>query len=200
MKVSHLKPSIKLEEGESLQLTIRRSPIILILIIAGEFIALALFITFLIYYNHPPRSIQPYLILDDFGRKAIFLIACVLFAALLIVGLVKIHLHRVNILFVTNRRIIQQSVPSLLSNSLNVIDLVSTEDVSFHQAGIFDHIFKLGNLRISTVGDETTYVFNRVDTPTNEVEIISSLISKAKPGHRRTKPQASQTPQPAAQP
>lgn len=183
---SRLKPSIKLEEGETLELAIRRSPILLIMVVAGELIATAFFIAFLIYYKNPPAALQqPSFAYDYLNHQAMFLIICVLYVTLLIVGLVKIHLHRKNILFVTNRRIIQQSVPSLLSNSLNVIDLVSTEDVSFHQAGIFDHIFQLGNLRISTVGDETTYIFNKVDTPTNEVEYISNLISQSKARHRR---------------
>ncbi|MBQ6605362.1 hypothetical protein IJH66_00005, partial [Candidatus Saccharibacteria bacterium] len=54
------------------------------------------------------------------------------------------------------------------------------EDVSFKQSGIFDYLFKIGTIRMSTVGDETTYTFPFVDTPTDEVEMIAHLIHLSK--------------------
>ena len=59
---------------------------------------------------------------------------------------------------------------------MNVIDLVSVEDVSFKQAGLFEHLFEVGTLRMSTIGDETTYIFKYLDTPTDELETITHYV------------------------
>ena len=59
---------------------------------------------------------------------------------------------------------------------MNVIDLVSVEDVSFKQAGLFEHLFEVGTLRMSTIGDETTYIFKYLDTPTDELETITHFV------------------------
>ena len=59
---------------------------------------------------------------------------------------------------------------------MNVIDLVSVEDVSFKQSGLFEHLFEVGTLRMSTIGDETTYIFKYLDTPTDELEIITHYV------------------------
>ena len=68
----------------------------------------------------------------------------------------------------------------LFTRSSNVIELSRIEDVSFKQNGFFDYIFRIGTIRMSTVGDETTYTFPFVDTPTDEVNLIAHLIHLAK--------------------
>jgi hypothetical protein len=90
------------------------------------------------------------------------------------------YVDRQNAMFVTNRRLIQKITPSLFSNSVNVIELTKIEDISFHKTGFIAHVLRFGTLRISTVGDETTYTFPFLDTPTDEVEIISDLITKSR--------------------
>jgi hypothetical protein len=54
--------------------------------------------------------------------------------------------------------------------------LVSIEDVSFKQSGIMEHLIKVGTLRMSTIGEETTYIFKYVDTPIDELETITHLV------------------------
>ena len=104
------------------------------------------------------------------------LIALIVFGAIIVVALISNHVYKGNILYITNKRLIQVSVSSLFSNSTNVIDLVSVEDVSFRQSGVFEKLFRLGTLRMSTVGTETTYTFKYIDTPQDELETITHLL------------------------
>ena len=95
-------------------------------------------------------------------------------------GIVGQSIYDANQIYVTNRRLIQKSRNSLFANSTNIIELRRIEDVSFRQSSLVDQIFRLGMLRMSTVGEETTYSLKYVDTPRDEVKIISHLVYKCK--------------------
>jgi len=41
---------------------------------------------------------------------------------------------------------------------------------------LFEHLLKIGTLRMSTIGEETTYTFKYVDTPIDELETITHLV------------------------
>ena len=114
--------------------------------------------------------------MDQSSRAFFSVIIDVIFGVVLICALISMNVYQNNKLFITNKRIIQQSQASLFASSTNVIDLVSIEDVSFKQTGLFEHLLKIGTLRMSTIGEETTYTFKYVDTPINELETITHLV------------------------
>lgn len=172
-------PDVKLVENEYIELAIRRSPIMLILIWSAEALAGILFIILLLLLSF--ESSNPSLLqLDVTIKSFLYLILFVAFAAVLVVGLITTKVYRGNKLFVTNKRLIHQEMTSLFSSSTNIIDLISVEDVSFKQNGLFELFFKIGTLRMSTVGEETTYTFKHVDTPIDELELITKLVHHAK--------------------
>lgn len=103
-----------------------------------------------------------------------------LFAVMIIGGLLGQYIYNGNKMYITNMRVIQKVRNSLFSNSTNIIDLKQIEDVSYKQTSLVDHIFHFGTLRLSTVGDETTYTFPLLDTPSDEVATISHLIYERK--------------------
>ena len=109
-------------------------------------------------------------------RIAIFSFYAIIFT----VGFIGQSIYNSNEMFITNRRAIQKIRSSLFANSTNIIELRRIEDVSFRQTNILDHLFQIGILRMSTVGDETTYTFKYLDTPHDEVKIISHLVYEAK--------------------
>ena len=74
---------------------------------------------------------------------------------------------------------------SLVSSSINAIDLPSVEDVSFRQDGILQKIFHYGTLRLATVGDETTYTFKYSDISPDDLKAVSKLITDAKKRHKK---------------
>lgn len=164
-------PGLKLESDEYVELAIKRSPVGLILIWAGEAAAFIIFGVVLVLMMgggiiNLPAS----------GRSFMYFIIYVLMAVLFIIGIVETHVYRGNTLYITNHRAIQNSVDSLMAKSTNVIELSKIEDVSFNKKGLFEYIFKLGTIRMSTIGDETTYTFKLADAPTDELEVLSHLI------------------------
>lgn len=170
----HDFPNLNLEEGEYVELLIRRSRIGLILIWTGEFLGfLVLTLSFIMLSRSSTAS---FVVLDQSARAFLYLIIFILCGVLLITGLIGTKVYNGNHLFVTNKRLIQKTTLSLFSTSTNIIDLISIEDVSFQRNGILDYIFKIGTIRMSTVGDETTYIFKYIDTPTDELKIITHLV------------------------
>ena len=93
-------------------------------------------------------------------------------------GIVGQSIYNQNQMYITNLRAIQKQRTSLFSNSTNIIKLSRIEDVSYHQTSLFEHIFSVGTLRMSTVGDETTYTFPYLSTPQDEIKEISHLVAK----------------------
>ena len=167
-------PNIKLEENEYVVLKIKRSSVVPILVCAGVILSAIFFIALNILVSR--INSNPFFTLDAASKGFFSIVIDVVFGVVIIAALIGMHVYSSNRLFVTNKRIIQQSQTSLFSSSTNVIDLVSIEDVSFKQSGIWEHLIKVGTLRMSTIGEETTYTFKYVDTPIDELEIITHLV------------------------
>lgn len=168
-------PDINLEADEYMKLAICRSPIMIVLIWAGEALAIVGLFALLIFLQRNSTS-GPVFQLDQNRQSFLLLCIYVLMGVTLIAGLISTHVYRRNKIFITNKRLIQQTATSLFISSTNIIELVSIEDVSFKQSGIIDYIFKIGTLRMSTVGEETTYTLKYVDSPNNELEVITHLV------------------------
>lgn len=166
-------PGIAFEKGEHLVLVIKRTKLIPLGFWAGAFICSIILIAASILINGGNSFIFN---LDPTSRSFFLMIILVVLGTIWIATLISTHVYSGNCLYVTNKRLIQNSVTSLFSSSTNVIDLVAVEDVSFKQSGIFEHMFSVGTLRMSTIGSETTYTFENVDTPTDELEIITHLV------------------------
>ena len=118
--------------------------------------------------------------IDEMGRKFLFIILLALLAAAIIMGMIALTTYRGNKLYVTNRRVIQLVMNSLVSSSTNAIDLESVEDVSFRQDGLLQRILHFGTLRLATVGEETTYTFKHSDISPEDLEAVSKLVTEAK--------------------
>ncbi len=172
-------PFLPLVEGEYVELAIQRSKLGLVLIWAGVIIAVIGVVFFAAFVlsslsmglnNDIPASAKPYFYT--------LLVSIILILG--VAGIVGTKIYNGNTMFVTNKRVFQNTMSGLFTKSMNVIELSRIEDVSFKQNGLLDYILKLGTLRMSTVGDETTYTFPFVDTPTDEVNLIAHLIHLAK--------------------
>ncbi|MBQ9019853.1 PH domain-containing protein [Candidatus Saccharibacteria bacterium] len=168
-------PGLKLEADEYVELAIRRSPVGLILLWAGVAIVIIIMLVLLAFLSGGgvDNIISS---LPASAKSFLMFIIYILIGVVVIAGLITTHVYRNNTLYVTNHRAIQNTVESLMSKSTNVIELSKIEDVSFNQKGLLDYILKLGTIRMSTIGDETTYTFKLVDTPTEEMEVLMHLI------------------------
>lgn len=174
-------PGLKLEDDEYVELSIRRSQIGVIFIWGGTALGAFLLMAMSIAVSSGTLDISnPVFGGTSTARSFLMLAILLLFGVLFIFGLASTKVYNDNRLFVTNKRLIHNSRISLFSQSTNVIELVSVEDVSFSQNGIFEHLFGIGTFRMSTVGDETTYTFKYADNPKNEIETVTHLIHLAK--------------------
>ena len=167
-------PGVSLEEGEYVEFAFSRAKIILMLILGGTALGVIIVLLAFLIALLGQDSI------DEMGRKFLFIILLALLASAVIMGMIALTTYRGNKLYVTNRRVIQLVMNSLVSSSTNAIDLESVEDVSFHQDGLMQRLLHFGTLRLATVGEETTYTFKHSDISPEDLEAVSKLVTEAK--------------------
>lgn len=173
---------INFEEGERLEMTVRRSVLGYVVIWGGVIFSLVFLTIITVLIPSAAKNIGDQLLFsfDPASISYLYLILGILCLVVFLTGVVASFVYKNNYLYVTNKRLIHLCTDSLFSSSTNVIDLESIEDVSFHQKGIMQHIFSIGTIRLSTMGDETTYTFKYVDTPTDELAKITHLVHTEK--------------------
>lgn len=177
-------PFLTLGDDEYVEFAFKRAQICLFMIIGGMTLGVCLillaFLVVLVNHN----------MLDEMGRNFVFIILSAILAAIVIAGIFAIKVYRGNRLFITNKCARQLIMDSLMSSSVNEIDLISVEDASFRQDGIMQKVFNYGTLRLATVGDETTYTFKYSDIRPEELKEVSRLIRDAKDRCKKDKDSA----------
>ncbi|MBR3176593.1 PH domain-containing protein [Candidatus Saccharibacteria bacterium] len=185
-KIQHARsakdfPEIDLEQDEYVVLHIKRSRLgiaIIWAIVAILVVALSLILIFFAKNNN--GIMNTVFSVNDASMHYLRLAVFALYIVFFFGGFVVQNIYDSNQIYVTNHRLIQKSRVSIFANSTNIIELRRIEDVSFRQNSLFDQIFHMGVLRMSTVGDETTYTLKYVDTPHDEVKTISHLVYECK--------------------
>lgn len=167
-------PMLNLEDDEYVEFAFRRAKLCLWLILGGTaFGVITLLLAFLLV-------LMGQSMIDEMGKHFLFIILTALLVSSVLIGAVALITYNGNKLFVTNRRVIQMQMNSLVSSSINAIDLSSVEDVSFRQDGVMQKLFHYGTLRLATVGDETTYTFRYSDISPEDMKEVSKLVTEAK--------------------
>jgi hypothetical protein len=167
-------PGLKLEEGEYVEFFFKRAKIIIKLIWGATFAGLVVVLLgFLVVLMQQDA-------IDEMGRRFLFIILFALLAAAVIIWVLALKIYNGNKLYITNMHVTQMIMNSPVSTSINIIDLKAVEDASFRQKNIFQKLFHYGTLRLSTVGDETTYTFPYSDITTDQLRAVTELISAAK--------------------
>ncbi|MBQ1528025.1 PH domain-containing protein [Candidatus Saccharibacteria bacterium] len=170
-------PFLKLEENEYVELLITRSKKGLVLIWAGVLLGMAtLGVALALVINAITRGVA----ISAQSMTYFWLFLGGLYVIIILGALISSKVYLANKFFVTNKRVIYYAQNSLFDKSANIIELSRIEDVSYKQSGLLDHLLSFGTLRLSTVGDETTYTFPFVDTPDDELEFIAHLLHKTK--------------------
>lgn len=170
-------PALKLEDGEYVEFAFSRAKICYALIWGGV-IGVSVVISLLFLFINATNSAD---FNNVMGHNFLSLILGVIIVVAVLAGLVMTKIFSCNKMYITNRRAIQYVMISPVVTSKNVIDLSSIEDASFRQTSILQKIFKIGTLRLSTVGDETTYTLQYVDVlGGDELNSITKLIRSNK--------------------
>ena len=167
-------PQLKLEDDEYVEFAFKRARVCLMAILGGVIFGLgAILIVFLV----ASFGVSP---TDALGQRFMGIILLALMLAILLIGVIALMVYRGNKMFITNKHVIQFVMQSPMANSVNIIDLQSVEDASYRQEGILQKMFGYGTLRLSTIGDETTYTFPYSDIKSSELRAVSKLITEAK--------------------
>jgi hypothetical protein len=87
-----------------------------------------------------------------------------------------------NKFFLTNESVIQEIQTSLFSHHEQTVSLANIEDASYLQQGIIQTMFNYGSIRLSTEGDETTYRFNYVTNPKQQIATLNNAVEAFKNG------------------
>lgn len=169
-------PKLKLEDDEYVEFAFSRAKVCLLMIIVGVAVGLGLILCAFLFVLLGQEA------LDEMGRRFLFIILFALLASALIIGMIALRIYNGNKLFITNKHVMQFIMESLVSSSVNIIDLSSIEDASFKQDSLMQRIFHYGTFRLSTVGDETTYTFKYSDISPSDLRTVTKLISAAKEG------------------
>lgn len=185
-KVQHARsakdfPEIDLEQDEYVVLHIKRSRLGLAFIWAIVAVMVVALSLVLIFFAGSNATIENTVFsMNEASLHYLRLVIFILYVLFFFGGFVAQNIYDANHIYITNRRVIQKSRGSVFANSTNIIELRRIEDVSFRQNSLIDHLCHFGTLRMSTIGDETTYTLKYVDTPHDEVKTISHLVYECK--------------------
>ena len=171
-------PRLNLSEGEYVILDMKRHPIGMIIPILFTGLTMLVLLGFAALYP----SIMNYafiLMPDPSSMLMIVLLLCLIVA---LGGAIILWVYLQNQFLMTNESVIQEIQESLFSRHEQTVSLGSIEDASFRKSGILQTIFDYGTIRLSTEGEETTYVFHYVHHPKRQIAILNNAIEAFKNG------------------
>ena len=172
-------PDLNLSEGEFVITRIKRHPVGLWIPMASTLITIGLLVVALIAY--------PILAADPTTGEVPGLLPFTVALMCLIVmvgigGYVAIWVYLRNTFYMTNESVIQEIQHSLFSKHEQTVSLGSIEDVSYRQNGILPSVLNYGMIRLSTEGEETTYRFQYVSNPKEQIAILNNAVESFKNG------------------
>lgn len=173
-------PHLNLSEGEYVILDIKRHPIGMLGPIGITFAFLVAIFAFIAMYPALNDSSSAGSFMPD---TATMFIICLLISIVAILGgSLALWVYLQNQFFMTNESVIQYIQESPFSRHEQTVSLGSIEDASFRQSGIIQTILNYGTIRLSTEGEETTYVFRYVTNPKKQIAILNDAIEDFKNG------------------
>lgn len=184
-KVKHdrsrqLYPTLNLSDAEYVIAVVKRHPIGLFIPFALAFIFITIGLVAMFNYDVVVQILR----LKGIAADGPTMILPILMAILLICLLtyVAYYIYTSNKFFLTNESIIEQIQTSLFSHSEKSIDLASIEDISYTQKNILQVLVGYGSIRLSTIGDETSYKYNYVANPKEQVDVLNNAVESFKNG------------------
>jgi hypothetical protein len=172
-------PSLNLSDAEFVISAVRRHPIGLVLPVSLTIFLIALVASLVINYSIVTTALG---ILNPPSFAAALLFGS-LFILLIAIGCyISVWIYTSNRFFLTNESVIQEIQTGLFSRHEQTVSLVNIEDASFSQQGIVQLMFNYGSIRLSTEGDETTYRFNYVTNPKDQIATLNNAVEAFKNG------------------
>lgn len=173
-------PYLNLSEGEYVISAVRRHPIGILAIWAVVGVALTMISAALFTIMNGNTGFSTFVSPSSLPSLAMLLLGLMVF--IFLGGVLATVVYNGNRFFLTNESVTQHIQISLFSKKEQTISLTNIEDASFRQHGIIQTLLNYGSLRLSTQGDETTYRFNFVEDPANQVALLNNAVEAFKMG------------------
>jgi hypothetical protein len=168
-------PELNLSKEEYIISEVRRHPIGLFGILAAAVILILIVLGVLGFY--------PTLVPSGSPSLESLILPAVLFIVLICLGAyIVAWVYLNNKFFLTNESVIQEIQISLFAHNEQTVSLSNIEDASYTQTGIIQIIFNYGSIRLSTEGDETTYRFQYVSNPKQQIALLNNAVEAFKNG------------------
>lgn len=173
-------PKLNLSDGEYIVSEVKRHPFGLFQIWLIAFTLIGAFGALLFGYI----STQSNTAAGFSNVVPIAMVGLVLIGILVVIGaIVASYVYNSNKFYVTNESVIQEIQESLFGKHEQTVSLGRIEDASYFQNGILPNMFNYGRIRLSTVGDESTYQFNYVNDPKKVIAQLNNEIERFKGLH-----------------
>ncbi|MDR0957065.1 MAG: PH domain-containing protein [Candidatus Nomurabacteria bacterium] len=91
-------------------------------------------------------------------------------------GTIAAGLYKKNTFIVTSERVIMQHQTTPFSIKTQNIEIENIEDCSYTRNGILNTMLDLGTIRLSTVGNEHTYMFHYVERPAEQFKVVNEVV------------------------
>lgn len=179
-KSVRMYPNLNLSEGEFVVLNIKRHLIGIILPTLATILAISVLLAALIAYPMLAESTVSTATMPGVGTVTVILLCLIVLVG--IGGYIAIWVYLQNTFYLTNESVIQEIQHGIFSKHEQTVSLGSIEDASFKQYGIFQSLFNYGTIRLSTEGEETTYRFQYVSNPKEQIAIVNNAIEAFKNG------------------
>jgi len=174
-------PYLNLSEGEYVVKVARRHIIGLALPSVTSLLVIAMGVAMTLYSEE---------IINNFEQSAsvtipvalIILISLILIVGSIAVFMISYYVFINNKLFLTNESLIQRIQISLFSKQEQAVSLTGVEDSSYKKDSILEYMFDYGDVRLSTVGNETTYRLSYVSNPKEYMAVLDNAVESFKNG------------------
>lgn len=170
-------PFLNLSEGEYVISAIKRHPIGLVSIWAIVVLAICIILaspSILLTVGGDIINWSPTAILSGTTIVLLLIILAVM------AGVMATVIYDSNRFYLTNESVIQHIQTGLFHKKDQTISLSNVEDASYRQHGIIQTLLNYGSVRLSTEGEETTYRFNFVSNPREQIRLLNDAVEAFK--------------------
>jgi hypothetical protein len=103
-------------------------------------------------------------------------------ALALLCGAIAQWVLKQNYLIVSNQRVFVRYQGTPFAHRTQVIEMENIEDISHSQHTILQMVFGYGTIRLSTVGEENTYMFPYARDPAAQMKVINRVVQDVDEG------------------
>ena len=169
-------PQVSIDDDEYVVISVKRHFIGVFGIILMGMISFILVASIWITISFMPNNLN----IAQAVKNNVSLGAVAILALIVMSSYIGLIIYRRNQFIVTNERIVQKISMGLLDQRQQAINLEAIEDISYSQNGLMSNLFQYGTIRMSTVGDESTYTFTWVPQPHNYTDFLGDVVEDAR--------------------